>query len=517
MKLQQILWAFILSSMMTAQTSQYAVRVQVVNSLTGDALVGVAVTVVDHETSQVSGRTDAGGELSVSLHSQGKHLLIANLNGYRLESSAALGSMINVRSGDENRVLIKMSPLGVFAGRILDQYGDPVRNAIVRALFKPPDPSLGEGVESSHAAVTDDRGGYRLAGIEPGEYYIVAEYGDRNSQFLGRRSRFKWPEVGGFVVFPEGTDISKARELTLGAGQTIRVDDLHLKMERAVAISGRVAPLTTKGSTYVTVTRAGPRLGINLFAMESGACDDQGNFTHNVLPGAYVITAYDRKSRKTSPPVQVDATAGDVGNIALKLSLAYQISGRFNIDGSGVLDFSKLHLTIVEPAKIGADGSFRADLANAKATYFLQGLPDDWFVEDVLVGGRHIVGRQFEVQPGNTDMSVLLNPRGGRLDVSVSETGTAAPAFVVILPETGPLPDVESLPQAVPDPATGVYVARGVPPGSYRVFSLDYANFPVVFRPDLLIERHRNLAPLVQIGAGEHKSISTSKIEIPQE
>jgi hypothetical protein len=205
-----------------------------------------------------------------------------------------------------------------------------------------------------------------------------------------------------------------------------------------------------------------------------------------------------------------------VGNIALKLSVTYQISGRFNIDGSGVLDFTKLHLTVGEPAKIGADGSFRTDLAGSKAVYFLQGLPDDWFVEDVIVGGRHIVGRQFEVQPGATDMSVVLNPRGGRLDVNVSGSAPETPAFVVLLPEAGPVPDLESLLQALPDPATGAYVAHGVPPGSYRVFSLDYANWPLAFRPDLLMERHRNLAPLVQIGVGDHQSISASKIEIPQ-
>jgi hypothetical protein len=517
MKLQHILWALILSSAMTGQTSQFAVRVQVVSSLTGDPIAEVAVTIGDDASDVVSGRTDAGGDLTVSLHSQGKHLLIASLSGYRMESSAALGSIIDVKSGDENHVLIKMSPLGVFAGRILDQYGDPVRNAIVRALYRPQAPGLSEDYESSHAAVTDDRGEYRLAAVEPGEYYIVAEYGDRTNRLLGGRSRFQWPEVGGYALFPEGTEISKARELNLGAGQTKRVDDLRLKMERAVTISGRVASLTSKESTTVTVARAGPRLGINLFAIEGGECDNKGNFTHSVLPGRYVITAYDRKSGRSSPPVEVDARAGDVGNVALKLSVTYQISGRFSIDGSQVLDYSKLHLTVGEPAKIGGDGSFRADLADGKAMYSLQGLPDDWFVEDVVVRGRHIVGRQFEVQPGTTDMSVVLNPRGGRLDVSISGSGSATPAFVVLLPEAGPVPDVESLLQAAPDPATGVYVARGVPPGPYRVFSLDYANWPVALRPDLLMERHRNLAPLVQVGASDHKSISASKIEIPQE
>jgi hypothetical protein len=55
---------------------------------------------------------------------------------------------------------------------------------------------------------------------------------------------------------------------------------------------------------------------------------------------------------------------------------------------------------------------------------------------------------------------------------------------------------------------------HAVPPGSYRVFTLDASNWPLLMRPDLLLEKYRNQAPLITVSEGEEKALVIQPLHI---
>ena len=71
--------------------------------------------------------------------------------------------------GRRQDVRLPLTPEGVISGRIVDQFGEPVGSARVRAVPPGARPSVGE------PALTDDTGRYVIGGLEHGLYLVTAE------------------------------------------------------------------------------------------------------------------------------------------------------------------------------------------------------------------------------------------------------------------------------------------------------------------------------------------------------
>jgi hypothetical protein len=429
-----------------------------------------------------------------------------------------MGKMVEVKPGAATDVRVEMLPLGVLAGRVLDQYGDPVRHAIVSTQDRLSVPGQDQFYANHSAATTDDRGEYRVTEVEPGKHYLAAEYSSTDEErSSGARSRYRWPQTGGLILYPDATDIDQAQQVDVGPGRTVRLNDLHLKIQRALTISGRIKPPPAEKSQSLSLVRAA-RLALHSSPMiQGGGSEDDGSFKiDTLLPGTYVLTASDGKTGKISKPLTLELRDKNITNLELELTSGYEISGRFTVDGPDHIDFSKLLLNFGgSPVKIDATGNFRAQMMLNKAFYILQGLPEDWYLEDVRISGRPITGRWFEIEPGSTDLVFTLCPRGARIDVSLQGVGSRMEAvYVTLLPESGRVPDVESMLRGELG-ASGKFTVRAVPPGSYRVFTLDASNWALIMRPDMLLEKYRSLAPLINIAAGEVKSIVVPVSKIP--
>jgi hypothetical protein len=63
----------------------------------------------------------------------------------------------------------------------------------------------------------------------------------------------------------------------------------------------------------------------------------------------------------------------------------------------------------------------------------------------------------------------------------------------------------------------GQIVMNGVPPGSYRLFVVDAANWPLLYDPAGLLKSYRNLAPLIVVAEGEQKSLAASVTPFPSQ
>jgi hypothetical protein len=420
-----------------------------------------------------------------------------------------MGKTIELKAGTETDATVEMLPLGVLAGRIVDQYGDPVRHAIVRTEDKMNLPGRDQYYESYTSALTDDRGEYRVADVEPGMHYLAVEYSSAHEELVsGTHSLYRWPETGGLVLYPDATAIEQAQQIEVKAGQTIRLNDIRLKIQRAVTISGRIKPAPSGNGPSLSLQRT-LQLGLATSPMtQGGGSEPDGTFKMEILPGTYVLTASDPKTGKVSKPLTLDVREKSITNIELELSSGYEIRGRITVDGTERADFSKLLLNFGGPqVKVDTNGMFQTNMTGGKGIYRLQGLPEGWYVKDVLLAGQRITARQFEIEPGTSDLAFVLSPRGGRVEVTLeAAAGGLQPVMVTLLPESGAIPDAESALHSEPN-ASGKFILPAVPPGSYRVFALDASNWVLAMRPDILLEKHRAGAPLINVSEGERKAL----------
>jgi hypothetical protein len=510
---------FLACLMACQMAAQNAVTVHVVNSVTGIAIAGANVDLEQEDGDKVWGRTDAGGFFAGQAHSAGSHLLTVTRKGYRMIPGATLGRVLEVKAGVKTDVTVQMLPLGVLAGRVLDQFGDPVRHAIVCTEDEVSGPGQDRYYESLESVFTDDRGEYRIAEVEPGKHYVAVEYNSADDQrSFGTRSNYSWPQTGGLVLYPDAAGIEQAQQVEASAGGKTRLNDIQLKIQRAVTISGRVNPPPTDKIQPLSLQRA-MKLGLHSSPMiQAASTTADGTFKIDVLPGIYILTASDRKTGKFSRPLTLEVGDKNIANLELELTSDYEVSGRFTVDGPTGIDYSKVRLSLGgSVVKVEQSGIFQASLGGPKAIYNLQGLPEDWYVKEVLVAGRRITGRQLEIDPGSSDLTFILSPRGARVEISLeAANGGLGTAMVVLLPESGAVPDVESVLQGQASPS-GEFVVHAVPPGSYRVFTVDASNWSLLFRPDMLLEKNRNSAPLINVAEGERKSIVIPRSKIQPE
>jgi hypothetical protein len=492
------------------------IRLRVINSVTRSPIPGAKVTVgsaTKPDSGQLEGRAGGDGVFETSTTFTGSCFIRTTEGGFRLIGSGMIGKVVEIAPGGVNEITVEMLPLGVLAGRVLDQYGDPVRHAIVSTLAKDHYPS--EGYASLFAATTDDRGEYRIANMEPESYYLAIEYSASDERHYASRPLFQSPEFGGFVLDPNAPDLATAQPVKLGAGETIRLNDSHLTLRRAVKIRGEVKGERI-GRTFVKVEPVGPRLSRHQAGSGTVLAED-GRFSLEALPGTHTVKALDASGRNAE--IAIEARDKDITGLVLTLGAGYVISGRIVVDGAEPLDLSKVIFHFLsEPVKLDAGGSFRASVEHKKVTYMIQGLPQDWYVKSLRVAGREITGRHFQIESPDSDLVLTISPRGARLEIATQGAGNAPqPMMVAVLPERGTV-DETSLraSQDRPDPS-GSWVVRGLPPGEYRVFLLDVSNWHWLYRPDLLRDQYRELAPLVTAAEGESKKIVVPPMKIPVE
>ena len=142
------------------------------------------------------------------------------------------GKTITLWAGQsfENADLI-LPKAGVISGKLVDEFGDPVTGALVRALrYRYVDGQrqltpIVEGMEALlQGGVTDDLGNYRVYGLTPGDYYVCAVFVPRGES----ASHFGHPPT----YYPGTPAASEARRISLRMGQEAANTNFNLSTAR---------------------------------------------------------------------------------------------------------------------------------------------------------------------------------------------------------------------------------------------------------------------------------------------
>jgi len=263
--------------------------------------------------------TDELGRFAFGEVEPGRYQLNVQKAGFALPGAGRMApAPFELKAGDSrNNLAVRLVRGGVIAGRVVDQYGEPLVDARVMVLRRPPVPAAAAAratftnrlIPGGPGAQTNDLGEFRVHSLAPGEYYVQAAPGFR---FGGTLSAQSSPAPGTTLVptyFPGTSDPSAAQPVLVAAGQTTGDIEVRMLVAAAFQVSGVVvdeAGVPVQGA-MVRLTLQDPGAPMPPTPMMSGLNQDRtdaaGAFSLvSVTNGAYTLIAI--------PPVVIQAGPG---------------------------------------------------------------------------------------------------------------------------------------------------------------------------------------------------------------
>jgi hypothetical protein len=413
----------------------------------GTPIAGATLTLQGSQTTswkRVTATSDARGQFVFSALSADLFNLEAAKSGYL---KAALGA---VRSGGEGTAIalaasqrisdlvLTLSRGGVITGTVRDATGHAAPGLRV-ALTRVDLPGIVDDVP------TDAEGKYRLEGLPPGNYIVLAM-----PQFWGASVP---------VFHPSAISPAQAASVRVGAGDVRERIDIALVQATPTRIAGVVLDPAGRPAVGAMVFAIPPAWGgmAGPLGRETGP---KGEFLYDgVFPGRYAIRAH-LKLSPDSPTYDVatqwaaediEVPAAGILPLTLRLQPSIPISGRVTFDSksrSAPADLTDVRVSLERggwmPTAIDvrADGTFERGLGPAPGSYdldaFVTGAAGVWWLRSAIVNGRDLLDEGVELSrtADLTGIALTFTDRHNRLFGAVTGAdGAPVPAcFVIVFP-----------------------------------------------------------------------------------
>jgi hypothetical protein len=532
-------------------------------TITGGALVSPRVTV-----------TDDSGRFVMSALAAGQYSITADKTGYlRMNYGATrparLGTSVVLADGQHAAGLTIAMPRGaVIAGTVTNSAGEPEPDVQVTALYW----QLRNGERTLvpvTSTVTDDRGGYRLAGLNRGDYLVSVEPPeaargpadliqiadgavDRALRQIQEPATAAAPlsaprprPLGPAPVFYPGTVRSAAAlTVTLAGGEERGGIDIRTELVPMARVTGTVsADGQPVAGVQVSLLSLGPPAPNFAYAIGGRlgprTTDAQGQFAFiGVPPGEYRVQVSTRAigARSGGPPPDPNprmafATVDVDGNdLALDLTLqpGMSMSGRFVFDGASPpvslagaqVGLEGLHISPgwqvdIFKADAAADGSFRAS-GLAPGRFLLSAMApgstptSGWALKSMVANTRDLLDAPFELSPGEilSDVVVTFTDRPAELTGALqNSSGTPTSDYFIVVFSTDPKFWFPNSRRivSVRPNSAGSYSIRNLPPGEYLLSALTDVETGEWFDPDFLRALAAASPIKITIGDGEQK------------
>jgi Carboxypeptidase regulatory-like domain len=494
--------------------------------------------------------TDTDGRFHVENMQPGRYRLFLERTGFvgvNERGVQADTNIFTVQAGQSvDDLLFHMLATAVISGRITDEDGDPLSGVSVMAQKKRPGRG---GRENAASGTTNDLGEYRLFGLFPGQYWIVAipqpDFRD-----------YEQPRKKDQVVDASGSDVSAntddtqadTRYLTTyypGTFDSMQATAVVVKAADELPVNFTLTPARTyRIRGLVTGLAPGQKPSVELFskagdayranATEIGA---DGQFeVRGVGPGSYTLRASaGTESQPSTAHQDISVVAGDVEGVKLVPQHSFTIAGNLSIVGSGdVTHYSP----ILREAEMSEDAGLylSRDLSGMNAivdrsgnfawknvdpgTYIVQmfgGESKPFFLKSVTLGGQDVLTGFTATGP--VQVYLQLSTRGGVIEGSVVEKEKdvddehpVANAEVVAVPEE----KYRNLPDRFLFGETdqhGHFTIRGIPPGGYKLYSWQDVEDTVWHDPNFLKAQEANgVSVKVEEGSDQKVDLKPSPV-----
>jgi hypothetical protein len=406
-----------------------------------------------------SATTDDQGQFSIGKLPAGRYSLSASKPGHLNASYGQArpgrpGTPIQLADGQRFEARLQISKGGVITGTLLDEIGEPLPGTQVRVLRY----TMQTGVRTLQQAgtgSTDDRGIYRIFGLQPGDYIVSATSRNAAGPSDLERMQSELQSVQAQLGRAAQLEEAVARELAARAS-TIRLQLSDLPEEVATGYAPVYYPGTTAANEAATLP-LGPgeeKIGIDFQMQRVAVARVEGvvvNGTGQALQNMQVILG----SRSGVPGGETSSTRVDA-------------EGRFRIQNvaPGQYTVSVRATSNQAAAEAAARGMAMTAPGGGQGRGAAPARPEPmryWASADVVVDGRTVSNVVLTLQPGLT-----LTGRvqfDGALPTPTDLTRVRVNLAPVTTPGTAEM--AQPAPGRVD--ASGKFTVIGVVPGRYRL------------------------------------------------
>lgn len=418
-----------------------------------------------------------------------------------------LGQTIELREGQSlDKINIALARGAIITGRVLDENGEPLARVPVYTLGFPPGASRGQ--RSNGGASTDDLGQFRLWGLSPGEYVVVADA--RGNTFVAPNAPPETEEERlGYVTtyYPGTADEGSAQRLRVKGNEETQGIDIRIGQARLYHVSGVV--VDSKGSPLAgangQLLRRGPAAGgqPGFFVM----ADAKGQFQmRNIPPGDYRLLFSQQQNVapfSSTPPdpgerasVPISIAGADVDNVMVVTSMGTSITGQIVFEAgppSGDLTNMRVFASpstpndgagVPSPPPATVAEGYTFTLKGLMGEYMLRtgiviangssGSPATQFLKSVTVNGQDVTDVPHEFKASDR-VTITLTSRVATIEGNITETGDVqlAEAGILVFSEDKASWRINSIwtKRGSPD-AKGHFRIAGLIPGRYYIAAI---------------------------------------------
>ena len=463
-----------------------------VNATNGEPLIGVHISLIGFSLRGVrdsyGAMSDAKGHFSVGNVPAGTYILLVERRGFiRVETKkkGALPLPTLVFKPGERVADFKLAltPRAVISGRVVDDFGDPVPNADVKAV--PTDDAqvaLNLGPDDT---TTDDHGEFRLS-REPGKFHLQVIPPD-HADGVEIRTDGSSPVVYATTWYPNTAAPEQAAAVETTVGAEVSGLEIHLAHKarqepaRSTTISGVVQGFPgDSAQEHVLISLARTVRDGFQDAVGFGVKPD-GSFALHVSAGTYRIWATYRGGRAylQSDPLEL-AVSSDVTGLLLTLQPAGDLTGTVEIAGErAATPKPKRTVRFGEwSADTDRDGIYRLNAVRpGRYKVEIDPLPEDGYIQSTVLDGAAHDGDWLDLPRGVHGSTLKIAvAAGARISGAVLNTdGTRAvnALAIVTLEPVDPKAEAPSDNMARVDDAAN-YRFHNLRPGRYRIAAYDF-------------------------------------------
>ncbi len=467
--------------------------------------------------------TDATGKFHIDNVPAGMVTAMAVAEGYNIMRNMP-GKPVQLDAGQQlTGIEIKLAPLGVITGKVVDEDGEPIAGVNVTAMRY----WYGMGqaqLQQNSSATTDDRGQYRMFDIQPGRIYLSASSnGNAAMRNSAPNIHSDIPEEAyARVFYPGAGDIDQATPHNLNPGEDWSGADFKLHKLPLYHVRGRVDASALPAGQRATV-QAEPcsMTGRLVPFFMPGTNRPDGTFDLMLTSGQWclVVRAPGRGANGVALKRPLEVKDSNIEGLTLAAPAAFTLRGSISVDGTPPQHMPRLGIALRTADFSGQqagtakdDLTFEIDNIFPGEHYLTLPQAAGLYVKSVLYSGQDVSsGIIPDVEPGGA-LSITLGTDPGELDVQVQSgsVSSGTPVLISIMPDDTHI-NRQDLYRTGGGTVEGKFSIGGLAPGDYKVLAFEGFDYEDANNHELL-ELLESRAAAVTIHANGHDQITVTPV-----
>ena len=380
---------------------------------------------------------------------------------------------------------------GVISGRILDELGEPVEGLSVRALQAQTvgGRTLARPVGRVAMRKTDDRGQYRIYGLPPGTFYIVAT--DRTTAATGSGVDL---ETSPRVYYPDRPSMTDALTVQIDGVSDAAGADITFAPARGAQIVGVALHSSGQAVTGAAILLTTGRPGVAIPEPLGSTIGPAGEFEfRHVPPGDYIVQIIGRRLWGVSEEFAAQAVSvrgTESLPLVITTSSPSTLLGRIQLEGAST-SLSPSSFTLralpadpdltpalpveraLEPRSVTRD-DWTFEITNLTGPSRISAVPPDgWWLKSVTIDGTNAADDPFTFgtrERTRTDVEVVFSSGAASVTGRVVDARDRAvvDGSVMVFPtDTSRIYPGSRFLRLVRSGQGGRYSVPNLPPGDY--------------------------------------------------